>query len=107
MYAGMMSSLNTRIQEHQHRDYTTDQIIHAAPSKQIPRIIIMVLYSSQLSYRVYFIVNDKYFNLLNLLSFTTLMIFVIQGGLLVPQASSSWSATRQRNWHPTIPDLHC
>jgi hypothetical protein len=46
------------------------------PSKQIPRIVIVTLDSSQLLYIVYFIVNYKHFNVLNLWSFIMLMIFV-------------------------------
>jgi len=47
MYAGVMSSHNTRIQEHQHRDYTTPWSMVQSPSleaswfaasQEIPRI---------------------------------------------------------------------
>jgi len=41
---------------------------------KIPRIIITTLDSSQRFYTVYFIINYKHFNLMNLLSFMILII---------------------------------
>ena len=52
------------------------QLYMQPPSKQLPRTIITTLDRSQPFYRVYFIINYKYFNLLNLLTFIILMIFV-------------------------------
>ena len=64
--------------QHQHRDYITQSKLYIhPPSKQLPRIVIITLDSSQRFYRVYFIINYKHFNILNLLSFIILIIFVI------------------------------